>query len=103
MYQRENNARGCKVRTKRAKHDWNATSFIKRQRGENYAPCSSNGTRYVSNATELAKWLTTLNQSNRVVIRWRGTTYKQCVIDVTTSRVAEKRTNDTIIAQKLPT
>ena len=103
MYQREKTGRGCKVRTKQAKHDWKGTSFTKRQRGENYAPCSSNGTRCVSNATELAKWLTTLNPSNRVAIRWRGTTFKQCVIDVTTSKVDEKHTNDTIIAQKLPT
>jgi len=103
MYQRENNGRGCKVKTKRAKHDWKGTSFTKRQRGENYAPCSSNAIHCVSNATELAKWLTILNPSNRVAIRWRGTTFKQCVIDVTTSKVDEKHTNDTIIAQKLPT
>ena len=103
MYQREKTGRGCKVRTKRAKHDWKGTSFTKRQRGENYAPCSSNAIHCVSNAMELAKWLTTSFPSSKVVNRWRGTTYKRCVIDVTTSKVDEKHTNDTIIAQKLPT
>ena len=103
MYQRENNARGCKVRTRPAKHDWNATSSINQAHGESYAQCISNEIHCALNAMELAKWLTTLNPSNRVVIRWRGTTYKRCVIDVTTSRVAEKHTNDTIIAQKLTT
>ena len=94
MYQRENNARGCKVRTKRAKHDWKGTSFTKRQRGENCAPCSSNEIHYALNAMELAKWLTTLNPSNRVVIRWRGTTYKQCVIDVTILNREKNHTNE---------
>ena len=94
MYQRENNARGCKVRTKQAKPDWNATSSIKQVRGESYAQCSSNNTRCVSNAMELDKWLTTSFPSSKVVNRWRGTTYKQCVIDVTISNQEKKRTNE---------
>lgn len=103
MYQRENNARGCKVRTRPAKHDWNETSSINQAHGESYAQCISNEIHCALNAMELAKWLTTSFPSSRVVNRWRGTTYKRCVIDVTTSRVDEKRTNDTIIAQNLPT
>lgn len=84
MYQNENNDRGCKVRNNIPKNDWNGTNFITQRRGESYAPRSSNNIHCVLNAMALAKWLTTLNPSNRVAIRWRGTTYKQCVIDVTT-------------------
>ena len=103
MYQREKTGRGCKVRTKQAKRDWSATSSINQAHGESCAPCSSNEIHCALNAMELAKWLTTSFPSSKVVNRWRGTTYKRCVIDVTTSRVDEKHTNDTIIAQKLPT
>lgn len=83
MYQRENNGLGCKVRTKQAKRDWNETSFTKQRRGESYVQCSSSAIHCVSNAKALDKWLTTSFPSSKVVIRWRGTTYKQCVIDVT--------------------
>lgn len=83
MYQRENNGLGCKVRTKPAKRDWSETSSINPARGDNYAQCSSSAIRCVSNAMELDKWLTTSFPSSKVVNRWRGTTYKQCVIDVT--------------------
>jgi len=94
MYQRENNARGCKVRTKQAKHDWNATSSINQAHGESYAQCSSNNIHCVSNAMALDKWLTTSFPSSKVVNRWRGTTYKQCVIDVTISNREKKHTNE---------
>ena len=83
MYQRENNGLGCKVRTKQANKELNATNSIKQTHGERYAICSSSDIRCVLNATALAKWLTTSSQSNKVAIRWSGTTYKQCVIDVT--------------------
>ena len=83
MYQRENNGLGCKVRTKQVSNVKNETSSIKPVRGERSAICSSNDIHCVSNAMALAKWLTTSSQSNKVVIRWSGTTYKQCVIDVT--------------------
>ena len=83
MYQRENNGRGCKVRNNIPRKDWNETNSIIQHRGESYAPHSLNNTHCVLNAMALAKSLTTSNPSNRVAIRWRGTTYKQCVIDVT--------------------
>lgn len=84
MYQNENNDRGCKVRNNIPKNDWNGTNFITQRRGESYAPHSSNNIHCVLNAMALAKWLTTSFPSSRTAIRWRGTTYKQCVIDVTT-------------------
>jgi hypothetical protein len=83
MYQNENNGRGCKVRTKQAKQDWSETSFIKQPHGESCVGCLSNEIHCVLNAVELAKWLTTSFPSSKVVNRWRGTIYKQCVIDVT--------------------
>ena len=83
MYQNESKGLGCKVKTKQASNVRNATSSIKPVRGERSAICSSNDIHCVSNAMALAKWLTTSSQSNRVAIRWSGTTYKQCVIDVT--------------------
>lgn len=83
MYQRENNGLGCRVRTKPANNAKNETSSIKPVRGERSEICSSKDIHCVLNATALAKWLTTSSQSNKVVIRWSGTTYKQCVIDVT--------------------
>ncbi len=84
MYQNENNARGCKAHTKAANKDWNATNSINRMHGDNCDQCSSNDIRCVLNAMELARWLTTSYRSSRVVIRWNGTTSKQCAIDVTT-------------------
>lgn len=84
MYQRDNNGHGCKVKTSQAKRDCNAIGSIKQPRGENSAECLSNNIQHVLNAKELAKSLTTSCQSVKVVTRWRGTTYKQCVIDVTT-------------------
>jgi len=84
MYQNENNARGCKAHTKAANKDWNATNSINRMHGDNCDQCSLNDIRCVLNAMELARWLTTSYQSSRVVIRWSGTTSKQCAIDVTT-------------------
>ena len=83
MYQRENNGLGCKVKTNTPNNDWSATSSINQRRGVNYAQCSSSDIHCVSNAMALAKSLTTSHPSSRVAIRWRGTTYKQCVIDVT--------------------
>ena len=84
MYQRDSNGLGCKVKTKQAKQDWNATSSINQPHGESSAQCLSNNIQHVLNAKVLAKSLTTSCQSVKVVTRWRGTTYKQCVIDVTT-------------------
>ena len=83
MYQRESNGLGCKVRNNKAKNDCNAISSTTQPHGVNYAQRLSNNTRCVSNAMELDKWLTTSCRSSKVVNRWRGTTYKQCVIDVT--------------------
>jgi len=84
MYQRDNNDHGCKVKIKQVKHGPSVTSFIKQPHGGSSAECLSNNIQCVLNAKELAKSLTTSCQSVRVAIRWRGTTYKQCVIDVTT-------------------
>ena len=83
MYQRENNGLGCKVRNNKAKSDYKGTSFTIQPHGVNYAQLLSNNTRCVSNAMELDKWLTTSCRSSKVVNRWRGKIYKQCVIDVT--------------------
>jgi len=83
MYQGENNGRGCKVRNNIPNNDWNETSFIIQHRGANYAQHSSSNIHCVLNAMALAKSLTTSHPSNKVAIRWRGTTYKRCVIDVT--------------------
>lgn len=82
MYQNENNARGCKVRTKAANKDWNEINSINRMRGDNYDQCSSSAIHCVLNARELARWLTTSSRSSRVVIRWNGTISKRCAIDV---------------------
>ena len=94
MYQRENNDRGCKVRNNTAKNAYNATSSIIQPHGVSYAQRSSNSIHCASNAMELAKWLTTSCRSSKVVNRWRGTTFKQCVIDVTILSPARKHTND---------
>lgn len=94
MCQRDNNGRGCKVKTRPANNDWSGTSFINQPRGVNYAQCLSNKTHYVLNAAALAKSLTTSHPLSRVAIRWRGTTSKQCVIDVTTLNQEKKRTNE---------
>jgi hypothetical protein len=94
MYQRENNDRGCKVRNNKAKNASSATSFTIQPHGVSYAQRSLNSTLCASNAMELAKWLTTSFPSSKVVNRWRGTTFKQCVIDVTISSPARKHTND---------
>lgn len=83
MYQRENNGLGCKVKTNTPTNDWSGTNSINQRRGVNYVQCSSSDIHCVSSAMALAKSLTTSHPSSRVVIRWRGTTYKQCVIDVT--------------------
>ena len=83
MYPNENNARGCKVRNNIPNNDWNETNFITQPHGANCDPCLSNDIHCALNATALAKWLTTSYRSSKVVIRWNGTTYKQCVIDVT--------------------
>ena len=83
MYQRDNNGRGCKVKTNIPNNDWSEISSINQRRGVSYAPRSSNNIHCVLNAMVLAKWLTTSFPSSRTAIRWRGTTYKQCVIDVT--------------------
>ena len=83
MYQRENNGLGCKVRNNKAKNDCNGTSSTTQPPGVSYAQRSSSNTQCVSNAMALDKWLTTSYPSSKVVNRWRGTTYKQCVIDVT--------------------
>lgn len=83
MYQDENNARGCKVKTSSPNKEWNGTNSIKHQRGASSVLCSSNETHCVLSAMELAKWLTTSSRSSKVVMRWNGTTFKQCVIDVT--------------------
>jgi hypothetical protein len=83
MYQGENNGRGCKVRNNTPKNDWNETNSTIQHRGANYAQCSSNDIHCVLNAAALAKWLTTSHPSSKVAIRWNGTTYKRCVIDVT--------------------
>lgn len=92
MYRNEKTGRGCKVKTKQVSKGLSATSSTSQQHGESYDQCSSSGIHYVLNAAELAKSLTTSHPSSRVAIRWRGTTYKQCVIDVTTSNLAEKHT-----------
>jgi len=84
MYQRDNNGHGCKVKTKQASNDWNEISSTKQPHGEGSEQCLSNNIQHVLNAKVLAKSLTTSCQSVKVVTRWRGTTYKQCVIDVTT-------------------
>ena len=83
MYQKENNGLGCKVRNNKAKNDCNAISSTTQPLGVSYAQRSSSNTQCVSNAIALDKWLTTSYPSSKVVNRWRGTTYKQCVIDVT--------------------
>lgn len=83
MYLRDNNGRGCKAKTNTPNNDWSGISSINRRRGVNYAQCSSSAIHYVLNAMALAKSLTTSHPSSRVAIRWRGTTCKQCVIDVT--------------------
>ena len=67
MYQRENNGLGCKVRTKQANKELNATNSIKQTHGERYAICSSSDIRCVLNATALAKWFTTLLDWDDVV------------------------------------
>ena len=87
MYQRENNARGCKVKTSPANNDWKETNSISQPHGEDCAECLSSGTRCVSNVKALAKWWTTSFPSKAAVIRWRGTTYKRCVIVATTSNL----------------
>ena len=93
MYQRDNKGLGCKVKTKQANNDWSETSSINRAHGDHYEICSSSAIHYALNAAALAKWLTTSHPSSKVAIRWRGTTSKRCVIDVTTSNRAVKRTN----------
>ena len=94
MYQRESNGLGCKVRNNKAKNAYNETSFIIQPHGVSYEQRSSSNTLCASNAMELAKWLTTSCQSSKVVNRWRGKTFKRCVIDVTISSPARKHTND---------
>ena len=94
MYQRDNNGRGCKVKTNIPNNDWSEISSINQRRGESYAQCLSNNTHYVLNAAALAKSLTTSHPSSRVAIRWRGTTSKQCVIDVTMLNQEKKHTNE---------
>jgi len=94
MYQRESNGLGCKVRNNKAKNAYNETSFTIQPHGVSYAQRSSNNIHCVSNAMALDKWLTTSFPSSKVVNRWRGKTYKQCVIDVTISSPARKHTND---------
>jgi len=94
MYQKENAGLGCKVRTNTPKTGSSATSSTSQRRGESYDQCSSRDIRFVLNAAELVKSLTTSHQSNRVAIRWRGTTFKRCVIDVTTLKVDGKHIND---------
>ena len=84
MYQRDNNDRGCKVRNNIPKNDWNETNSTIQHRGASCDRCSSNDIRCVLNAAALAKWLTISFPSSKVAIRWSGTTYKRCVIDVTT-------------------
>ena len=83
MSQKENNVRGCKVKTSIPKSEWYGTNFTKQHDGGSSAQCLSNNTHYVLNAMELAKSLTTSHRSSKVVIRWRGTTCKRCVIDAT--------------------
>ena len=83
MYQRENNGRGCKVKTNRAKHGLKEINSISQPHGENCVQCLSSGIRCVLSVKALVKLLTTLSQSKAVVIRWRGTTCKRCVIGVT--------------------
>lgn len=102
MYLNENNGRGCKVKIKQASNERNETSSISHMRGDNFAQCSSNAIHCVLNAMELAKLLTTSFQSNRVAIRWRGTTFRQCVIDVTTGNPVKNLTIDDNIAHILP-
>jgi len=83
MSQRENNARGCKVKTSQANNALKEINSISQPHGEDCAECLSSGTRCVSNVKALAKWWTTSFPSKAVVIRWRGTTCKRCVIGVT--------------------
>ena len=85
MYQRENNARGCKVKTSPANNDWKETNSISQAHGEDCAECLSSATRCVLNAIQLVRSLTTSFPSKVVVIRWRGAICKRCVIVVTTS------------------
>jgi len=94
MYQRENNARGCKDHNNIPTKDCHGTNFTIQARGENYDRHSSSNIHCVLNAMELAKWLTTSFPSSKVVNRWRGTTYKQCVIDVIMSKAERKHTNE---------
>ena len=83
MYQRENNGRGCKVKTSQANNALKEINSISQPHGEDCAECLSSGTRCVSNVKALAKWWTTSFPSKAAVIRWRGTTCKQCVIVAT--------------------
>jgi len=83
MYQRENNARGCKVKTSPANNDWKETNSISQPHGEDCAECLSSGIRCVLSVKALVKWWTTSFPSKAAVIRWRGTTCKRCVIGVT--------------------
>lgn len=94
-YQRGNNARGCKVKTKQAKDARNATSSIKPHHGDDCVPCSSSGSRCVSSVKVSAKWSTTSSQSNKVVNHWSGEICKRCATDATTSNRARKRINNT--------
>ena len=83
MYQRENNGRGCKVKTSQANNALKETNSISQPHGEDCAECLSSGTRCVSNVKALAKWWTTSFPSKAAVIRRRVTTCKQCVIVAT--------------------
>ena len=94
MYQRENNGRGCKVKTSQANNALKETNSISQPHGEDCAECLSSGTRCVSNVKVLAKWWTTSFPSKAVVIRWRGTTCKRCVIVATTSNLGVNHMKD---------
>jgi len=102
MYQNESKGRGCKVKTSTPISDWNAISSTSQARGVDSDRCSSSNIRSVLSAVQLAKSLIILHPSNRVAIRWRGATFKQCVIDATTLKVDAKHMNDQDTAQILP-
>ena len=106
MYQRENNGRGCKVKTSQANNALKEINSISQPHGEDCAECLSSGTRCVLNVKALGKLLTTSSQSKAVVIRWRGTTCKRCVIVVTmlnrdVNRMKDDRTHTQNLTKKV--
>ena len=84
MSQKENNGRGCKVRTSLHAQGLNETSSIKQVPGVPCGTCLSSGIRYVWNVNQSGKLSTISFQSKTAVTHLNGTICKQCVTDVTT-------------------